>query len=252
MLDMVSGVIMTDGAPNMISQSLQKGIVSDKVEVFRQSSCFSNLPEAKLNEIACLTTLCHFRKGEFIFQQGEKPRFLYVIKEGIVKLFRQSVVGKNLTVGVHSRGDSLHSTVLFYNATYWASAQAMSAVTTLCISRDEFLNFVDKNPSVAMNFICILAKQVRRAYGRLTDMAVDRVDQRLAKILYMLSSKFGNNLYFTAEEVADLTGTTIETAFRVMSQLKTDGIIRTSRGKIVILDERRLRSLSDNFLLLFS
>jgi CRP-like cAMP-binding protein len=242
---------MKDGAPNMISQSLLKGIASDKVEVFRQSSCFANLPEDKLNEISCLTTLCHFEKGEFIFQQGEKPRFLYVVKEGVVKLFRQSVMGKNLTVGVHGRGDSLHSTVLFYNAEYWASAQAMSAVTTLCITRQDFLDFVDKNPCVAKNFIYILAKQVRRAYGRLTDMAVDRVDQRLVNILCMLSSKFGNNLYFTAEELADLTGTTIETTFRVMSKLKTEGIIRTSRGKIVILDEHSLRSLSDNLFLLF-
>lgn len=236
----------------MISQSLQKAIFSDKVEVFRQSSCFSNLPEDKLNEIACLSTLCHFKKGEFIFQQEETPCFLYVIKEGIVKLFRQSAEGKNLTVGVHGRGDSLHSTVLFYNAEYWASAQAMSAVTALCIIREDFLDFVNKNPCVAMNFICILAKQVRRAYGRLTDMVVDRVDQRMVKILCMMSSKFGNTLYFTAEDVADLTGTTIETTFRVMSQLKTAGIIRTHRGKIVILDENRLRSLNDNFLLLFS
>lgn len=240
---------MTDGEPNMILQSLQKGIASDKVEVFSQSSCFAHLPEDKLNEIASLATFCHFKKGEFIFQQGETPRFFHIVKEGRVKLFRQSVVGKNLTVGVQGRGESLHFTVLFDNAPCWASAQAMSAVTVLRISREEFLSFVTKNPSVAMNFICILAEQIRRAYGRLTDMAVDRVDQRLAKILYMLSSKFGTTLQFTAEEVADLTGTTVETTFRVMSQLKADGIIRTARGKIVILDECRLRSLSDDLIL---
>ena len=236
----------------MISQSLQKSIASDKVQVFCQSSYFAHLSEDKREEIASLSTLCHFRKSEFIFQQGELSLFFYIIKEGRVKLFRQSVVGKNLTIGVLGRGEAVHSTVLFDNAPCWASAQAMGAVTILRIKREDFLSFVTENPSIAMKFICVLSEQVRRAYGRLTDMVVDTVELRLIKILYMLSSKFGTVLYFTAEEVAELAGTTVETTFRVMSRLKSSGIICTSRGKIVILDEDRLRSLNDDFLLLFS
>lgn len=240
---------MMDGESNVISQNLQKGGANDNVEVCRQSSCFAHLSEDKLNEIASLATSCYFRRGEFISHQEEVPFFFHMIKEGRVKLFWQSVVGKNFTVGVQGRGEAVHSAVLFDGTPRWVSSQAMDAVTILRISREEFLAFVTKNPIVAMNFICILAEQVRRAYGRLTDMVVDRVDQRLVKILYMLSSKFGTTLYFTAEEVADLAGTTIETTFRVMSQLRNSGIIHTARGKIVILDESRLLSLSTDLIL---
>lgn len=233
----------------MISQNLQKGGTKDNVEVWRQSPCFAHLPEDKLNEIASLATSCCFRRGEFIFHQEELPLFFHMIKEGRVKLFRESVVGKNFTIGVQGRGETVHAAVLFDGTPYWASAQAMDVVTILRISREEFLAFVTRNPIVAMNFICVLAEQVRRAYGRLADMIVDRVDQRLVKILYMLSSKFGTTLYFTAKEVADLAGTTTETTFRVMSQLRNSGIIHTARGKIVILDESRLRSLSADLIL---
>jgi CRP/FNR family transcriptional regulator len=233
----------------MILQNLQKGGASDNVEVCRQSPCFAHLSEDKLNEIASLATSCYFRRGEFIFRQEEAPLFFHMIKEGRVKLFRQTAVGKNFTISVQSRGETVHSAVLFDGTPRWASAQAMDAVTILRISREEFLAFATRNPIVAMNFTCVLAKQVRRAYGRLIDMIVDRVDQRLVKVLYMLSSKFGTTLYFTAEEVADLTGTTTETTFRVMSQLKNSGIIHTARGKIVILDESRLHSLSADLIL---
>jgi len=61
----------------------------------------------------------------------------------------------------------------------------------------------------------------------------------------MLSSKLGSTLPFTREEIADMAGTTTETAIRLMSRLKDGGVIRSGRGKIIILDEARLRLLSE-------
>ncbi len=61
----------------------------------------------------------------------------------------------------------------------------------------------------------------------------------------MLSVKLGLTLPFTRQEIADMAGTTIETAIRVMSHLKDRGIIRTVRSKVIILDEQKLRLLSE-------
>ena len=72
-----------------------------------------------------------------------------------------------------------------------------------------------------------------------------RVEQRLARTLLMLSSKLGPTLPFTRQEIADMAGTTTETAIRFMSRLKDGGIIRSVRGKTVILDETKLRLLSE-------
>ncbi len=73
----------------------------------------------------------------------------------------------------------------------------------------------------------------------------EAVEQRLAKTLLMLSSRLGHTLPFTRQDIADMTGTTIETAIRTMSQLRERGIIRSVRGKVVILDEVKLRLLSE-------
>jgi CRP-like cAMP-binding protein len=60
----------------------------------------------------------------------------------------------------------------------------------------------------------------------------------------MLSSKMGNELPFTRQEIADMTGTTIETTIRMLSRLKSGGVIRSARGKIFIADETKLKALS--------
>jgi len=76
------------------------------------------------------------------------------------------------------------------------------------------------------------------------DLAGERVEQRIAGVLVMLSTKLGETLPFTRQEIADMSGTTTETAIRVMSDLRNRGIIRSTRGKVTVLDADKLRLLS--------
>jgi CRP/FNR family transcriptional regulator len=76
-------------------------------------------------------------------------------------------------------------------------------------------------------------------------LAGEKVEQRLARTLLMLCIKLGPTLPFTRQEIADMVGTTTETAIRVMSHLKDRGIIRSTRGKTVIIDELKLRLISE-------
>ena len=87
--------------------------------------------------------------------------------------------------------------------------------------------------------------RLRDAQGRLRDIAGERVEQRLARTLIMLSSKLGSTLPFTRQEIADMAGITTETAIRFMSRLKDGGIIRSVRGKTIIVDEAKLKLLSE-------
>lgn len=228
----------------MNSKDFQKADLDSKVAVFKQSPSLAHLAENELREIADLARLRHFAKGEFIFLEGDPPDFFYVVQEGRVKLFKESFSGKILTTIVAYRGDTLHAVVLFEGKPRWLSAQAMDEVTALSIKREEFLSFVTKHPSILLKIIDILGELVHSAHERLKDMAGERADQRLLNVLNMLSSKFGTTLFFTSEELADLAGTTTETIIRGISKLKKSGLISSSRGKILILDEDRLRQLS--------
>jgi CRP/FNR family transcriptional regulator len=134
---------------------------------------------------------------------------------------------------------------VFENKPYPASAQAVIETKVLSINRDDFLKFLTNRPQVALRIINVLGGRLRDAQNRLRDIAGERVEQRIAGVLLMLASKFGFTLPFTRQEIADMTGTTIETAIRVMSSFRERKIIRSTRGKIIIIDNEKLRLLSE-------
>jgi CRP/FNR family transcriptional regulator len=134
---------------------------------------------------------------------------------------------------------------VFENKPYPASAQAVARTKVLEIKREDFLSFLAQRPQVALRIINVLGGRLRESQSRLRDLAGERVEQRLASLLLMLSAKLGSTLPFTRQELADMAGTTIETTIRFMSRLKDRGIVRSTRGKVVILNEVKLRLLSE-------
>ena len=221
-----------------------EGNLNHKIEVFRKSSRFAHLDERELRKIAALATTLRFKKQELIFREEDPPKFFYIVQHGRVKLFRRSWSGKNFIVLVAAPSNSLDSYVLFEGKAHDLSAQAMDDVTVLCVKREDYINFVKEHPSIAIKSVDMLAKVVNSAYERIIDLVGERVEQRVHNILIMLYSKFGTTLLFTCEEIADLSGTTTETAIRVLSKLRKSGIIRSYRGKITVLDPTKLHSIS--------
>ena len=217
---------------------------ADLIEFFKQSPIFASLDKDELKKIAGLAAPHHFKKGEFIILEGNTPPSFHIIQEGRVKVFKQSSSGKDFTIGVFHRGDTFGEVAVFDGKPCSASAQAMDEAIVLTIRREEFLSLAARNPIIAMKIIGIMGERIKSAHNRLRDLAADRVEQRLTKVLLMLSSKYGITLSFTRQEIADMAGTTTETTTRVMNRLKNSGIIRSTRGKIIILDETKLQLLS--------
>jgi CRP/FNR family transcriptional regulator len=217
----------------------------DKVHVIKQSFIFSRLNDEELVELAALASERSLSPGEFVFWEGDAPDWFYIVAAGQVKALKHSSSGKEFIIAFFGPGEMFGEVAVFENKPYPASAQAASETRVLGIKRDDFLSFLKNRPQVALRVISVLGGRLRDAQARLRDLAAERVEQRIARTLLMLSSKLGATLPFTRQEIADMSGTTTETAIRVMSRLKDGGIVRSVRGKIVILDELKLRLLSE-------
>jgi len=217
----------------------------DKVQVLEQSFIFSTLNNHELAELASLAIERSFVPDEFIFWDGDTPDWFYIVAEGKIKVFKHSSSGKDFIIAFFGPGEMFGEVAVFENKPYPASAQAIAETKVLGIKRDDFLSFLVNRPQVALKIITVLSGRLRDAQGRLRDLAGERVEQRLARTLLMLSSKLGPTLPFTRQEIADMAGTTTETAIRIISQLKDRGIIRSVRGRIIVLDETKLRLLSE-------
>ena len=218
---------------------------SDKAEILKSSFIFSSLNDDELGELADLSIEHSFVPNEFIFWDGDAPEWFYIVAEGKVKVLKHSSLGKEFIIAFYGHGEMFGEVAVFENKPYPASAQAVAETKVVGIKREDFLSFLANHPQVALRIVNVLAGRLRDAQGRLRDLAGERVEQRLASVLLMLSAKLGLTLPFTRQEIADMTGTTTETAIRVMSHLKDRGIIRSVRGKVIILDEEKLRLLSE-------
>ncbi len=218
---------------------------SDKAEILKSSFIFSSLNDDELGELADLSIEHSFVPNEFIFWDGDAPEWFYIVAEGKVKVLKHSSLGKEFIIAFYGHGEMFGEVAVFENKPYPASAQAVAETKVVGIKREDFLSFLANRPQVALNIINILGGRLRDAQSRLRDLAGERVEQRLASVLLMLSAKIGLTLPFTRQELADMVGTTTETAIRVMSHLKDRGIIRSVRGKVIILDKEKLSLLSE-------
>jgi len=218
---------------------------SSKVEILKRSFIFSGLNDDELAELAGLAIERSFTPGEFVFWDGDAPGWFYIVAKGKVKILKHSSSGKEFIIAFFGPGEMLGEVAIFENRPYPASAQAVAETKVVGIKREDLLSFLADRPQVALRIINVLGGRLRDAQGRLRDLASERVEQRLASVLLMLSAKLGFTLPFTRQEIADMVGTTTETAIRVMSHLKDRGIIRSVRGKVIILNEEKLRLLSE-------
>jgi CRP/FNR family transcriptional regulator len=203
------------------------------------------LNDDELSELANLAIEKSFMPNEFIFWDGDAPEWFYIVAKGKVKIIKHSSLGKEFIIAFFGPGEMFGEVAVFENKPYPASAQTVTETKVIGIKREDFLSFLVNWPQVALKIINILAGRLRDAQSRLRDLAGERVEQRLASVLLMLSAKLGNTLPFTRQEIADMVGTTTETAIRVTSHLKDRGIIRSVRGKVIILDEEKLRLLAE-------
>jgi CRP-like cAMP-binding protein len=215
----------------------------EKYEVLKKSWTFETTREETINELVPVATAHRFEKGEIIFHEDDLCRFFYIIKEGRVKNFKQSPSGKHFVASVAGPGDTLSAVVLFSGNPYFLSAQTMDTVILLRINRDDFLSAIIKDNSALLKQITVMEQVVRSTCDRLIDLVGERVEQRIYNMLYMLYGKFGNELKFTSEEIAELSGTTAETTIRIFAGLKNLHIISCGRRNIHILNSSELRSI---------
>jgi len=218
---------------------------NDKVQVLRQSIVFSGVDEEDLGELAGLAAERSFEAGAFVFWEGDAPDRFYMVAKGRVKVSKTSSLGREFIIAFFGPNEMFGEVAVFENRPYPASAQAVAETSVLAIGRADFLAFLAGRPEVALRIINVLGGRLRDAQGRLRDLAGERVEQRVARTLLMLSSRLGATLPFTRREIADMAGTTPETAIRVMSRLQEGGIVHSVRGKTVIVDEVKLRVLSE-------
>lgn len=223
----------------------------DRLQILKKTHFFSSLPEPGLREINRFFSEERYQRDDYIIFEGDLAEWLYIVMEGRVKLLQHSDTGKDIILQIYTPGDMFGEAALFDRKPYSASAQAMEPSTILKMSRKDFLLFFGRHPFVATEMIVELGRQLREAQDTIKSLAVDRVEQRIAHILLKLADKVGVaekagvmiNLSLTRQDLADMAGTTVETAIRVMSRFTKSKILKPVNGKIFLLAPQELQRI---------
>lgn len=216
--------------------------IKERAALFKRGLGFEGVAASAIQELARLAAVKSYAKGDIIFHPNEPCRHFYIVARGLVKVSIYAPSGFRLTYLLAEQGEPLNLIGPFTGAIRPISAEALRKSLILCIDRKNFASVAFNHPIIFFNIVSILGRAIDSANLRILDMVDKRVEQRLGRVLYTLHTKFGSTLNFTSSELAELAGTTTESALRALGRFREIGAIRSGRATIQILDAGLLTS----------
>lgn len=212
------------------------------MSVVKEIPFFSLLTEKELKLIDNIAADKKFKKGEYIFFEGESGDKFFIIKDGQVKLTKMIKNGDEQILNIFSSNDIIAEIVAFDKGNYPASAITMTDTTVIVFDQSELESLILKHPSIGIKLLREMSGRLRRAQKNVRDLALKDSSARVAGLLIFLSEKYGKkkndnvvlDISLTQQELASMIGSSRETVSRVLGQFESEDLIKTSRKKIII------------------
>ena len=215
--------------------------------IIKQFNSLKALTKDELVRISSCKTSRIIKKGEVIFEEGETLNGVYCVKDGICKLTKLSANGKDQIVKMVVKGDLLGQRSIISDESSNLQATALNDMEVCFIPKSEILADLQKNPNFTFDVLKDMAHDLKEAEDVIVNMAQKSVRQRLAETLIYINDSFGTNpdgtlsVLLSREDFANIVGTATESAIRVLSQFKKEGLIATIGKQIKLKDLEGLK-----------
>ncbi|WP_419661781.1 putative transcriptional regulator, Crp/Fnr family [Desulfosarcina variabilis str. Montpellier] len=211
-----------------------------KIALFSRAAVMKGLSPDAQKEIANAAVIKRYTKNQVVFRSDTPYDNFALVEYGLIRVSRYSALGKRLTYLLAGPGEPINLVSPFTKASRANMAEAARDTTIVSVQNKIFIEFAFAHPQLIINIIDTLGQAVDSSNSRILDMLEKKVIERLKRTLHTLSKKFGPVLNFTAVEIAELAGTTTETALRVLGNLRQVGTIEKRRGQIHIINPEAL------------
>jgi CRP/FNR family transcriptional regulator len=211
---------------------------------------FRTLAAVEREQIAQATREVRARRGQVLFAGGEESDAVWAVREGVVHIIKSGPDGREIVLEVIPPGELFGAVVALQGRPYPATAVAAEDSVVWALSSALARQLCQKYPTLRAAILEQVTSRPRGAHDRMRSIALERVEQRLARMLLVLADKIGQKggqdtvLSVTRQELADMVGTTVETAIRITSKWQQDGLISSSRHEIVLRDDAELRRIA--------
>ena len=212
---------------------------------------FRTLSPGDRERVAGATREQRIPAGKILFSEGQVADTLWAVKDGVVHIVKSGADGREIVLEVVPPGGLFGAVVALEGRPYPASAVAAENSVVWRIPAVLARELCQKHPSLRASILEQVTTRLRGAHDRMRSIALERVEQRLARMLLTLAEKIGQRrdrltvLSVTRQELADMIGTTVETTIRITSKWQQTGLIRSSRHQIGLTDLDALRTIAE-------
>jgi len=213
---------------------------------------FKGLNQEDKDILAQCHNLVIFKKGQYIFKEGEKPQGLICLASGKAKVFKMGVGIRGQILKMVRQQGFIGYKALFSDNPWPVSAKAIEDSAVCIFEKNSFVKLLRKNPDLALKFIRVIADELVFSNNRTVSLTQKHIRGRMAESILILRDTYGYEtdgisirVSLSREDIANFSNMTTSNAIRTLSNLASEGIIEISGRKIRILDNITLEYISE-------
>jgi CRP/FNR family transcriptional regulator len=221
---------------------------ADVVELLERVPAFSTLEPADLQRIAEMALPRRFEPGEAVFREGDSSDTCYVVREGHARAVRTHGDGRTITLATFGPGDIFGELAMFEDERRSATVEAIETTSVVGVLGPDMRRLMKQHPEIAARLVIALGRRLREMNERLSRQSFQTVQSRVAVVLSDLvaqeiaAGKEGTDVLVTATQadLAQLAGSSRESASRFLAVLERAGVISQGRGRLVVHNPQAL------------
>jgi CRP-like cAMP-binding protein len=214
----------------------------DVVELLARVPAFSTLERSDLERIAQVAVPRTFAPGQAVFREGDASDTCYVVREGHARAIRRHGDGRTITLATFGPGDIFGELAMFEDELRSATVEAIETISVVGVLGGDMRRLMSEHPGIAMRLVVALGRRLREMNERLSRQSFQTVQSRVAVVLSQLveqeiaEGKGPEDVLVTATQadLAQLAGSSRESASRFLAVLERAGVISQGRGRLVV------------------
>jgi CRP/FNR family transcriptional regulator len=218
----------------------------DTLELLHRVPVFAALAEDELARVAEVAVPRKFGAGEVVFREGDESSTCYIVRSGHARAVREHTDGRSITLANFGPGDIFGEFAMFDDERRSATVEPTEAIAIL---GGDMRRLLREHPDIAVKLISALVQRLRQTNERLTRQSFQTVQSRVAAVLSQLveaarAEGAGDGdvlITSTQAELAQLAGSSRESASRFLAVLERAGIITQGRGKLIVHEPEALQ-----------
>ncbi len=222
----------------------------ETIELLGQVPAFETLTPADLERVAGVAVPRAFSPHEVVFRENDDSDTCYVVWKGHARALREHSDGRQITLATFGPGDIFGELAMFSDERRSATVEAIDDLEVVAILGNDMRSLMRRHPDIAVALVVALGRRLREANERLARQSFQTVQSRVATVLGDLVRQAQDEtgaadgdvlVVATQADVAQLAGSSRESASRFLAVLERAGIVSQGRGRLIVHDPGALQ-----------